>query len=202
MDLMSDLTAEDKNFLVQVACFTTRRRLEGANSPPIVVPSSKTVLHPAGTFVSLHTKGNHALRGCIGRIDASLPLLANLGNVSWLVVTDPRFANQPVTLAELPSLTIEISVLGLLTPTANVLDFDPAIHGIYLGVGGRAGVFLTSVARETGWNREQLLDRLCSEKLGLPPRTWQDPSAKLFTFNCLTIGPTDFVFDELPVQNR
>jgi len=41
---------------------------------------------------------------------------------------------------------------------------------IYLTLNGRSGVFLPQVARETGWRRDQLLDRLCTEKDGLPRR--------------------------------
>ena len=69
------------------------------------------------------------------------------------------------------------------------LDFDPITDGIYLVHGSRSGFFLPQVARETGWSKQQLLDRLCEEKLGLPPDAWQKPEAKLFTFKVEVIGP-------------
>jgi len=193
-----DFSEKDKDFLFKVACATVRRRLEGGNTPPMVI-STPSVVRPAGCFVSLHKKQGNALRGCMGRIDASSPLLMVLGNVAWQVVNDARFASNPVTFAELPELTLELSILGLLKPTAKPTEFEPGTDGIYLSIAGRSGVFLPQVARETGWSREQLLDRLCQEKLGMPPQMWREPGARLFTFPTETIGPMDFSFVDLPV---
>jgi AmmeMemoRadiSam system protein A len=195
-----DLTAADKDFLVKFSCQIIRSRLKGDAAPPMVKPSSKAVLYPAGVFVSLHHKQTHALRGCIGRVDASNPLLSALGNVSWQVSGDHRFSKNPVTTAELASLTIELSILGLLKPAATPLDFEPGKDGMYLAAGGRAGLFLPQVARETGWTREQLLDRLCSEKLGLPVRMWQNLASRFFTFDTDQIGPVDFSFEDVPLS--
>ena len=58
--------------------------------------------------------------------------------------------------------------------------------------GGRTGCFLPQVARETGWTREQLLGRLCSEKMGLPAAFWMQAGAQLMTFTTLIIGPEPF----------
>ena len=49
------------------------------------------------------------------------------------------------------------------------------------------------VARETGWSKQQLLDRLCMEKLGLPARAWTLPGAKLQKFSTMLVGPEPFV---------
>ena len=66
-------------------------------------------------------------------------------------------------------------------------------EGIYLTWGEtRAGCFLPQVAQETGWSKEQLLARLCVEKMGLPPEAWKDLRAKLFVFTTLVIGPEPF----------
>ena len=106
------------------------------------------------------------------------------------VLQDPRFAStHPVTAADVTDLEIEVSVLSPPREAATTLDFDPMSDGIYLTFGGRAGFFLPQVARETGWTREQLLDRLCLEKLGLPADTWRSEAAKLFTFKVEVIGP-------------
>jgi len=189
----------EQEFLLKVACATIRRRLEGASAPPMVTPISSNVICPAGCFVSLHSKHTHTLRGCVGRIDSSGPLLMVLGNVAWQVIGDPRFVERPVSLAELPSVTVELSVLDILIPAANPLDFDPPNDGIYLIAGGRTGVFLPQVARETGWSREQLLDRLCQEKIGIPATAWRAPGARLLKFKSITIGPADFSFEDPPM---
>jgi AmmeMemoRadiSam system protein A len=185
----------DRMFMVNVACLTIRHRIAGAKTAPMVtgLPAAATQL--AGCFVSLHAREGNGLRGCVGRIDSSLPLLEALQGAAWQVPADQRFAANPVTKAELPLLTIELSILGMLRRAPSLLTFSPKDDGLYLIVNGRPGVFLPQVARETGWNQEQLLDRLCAEKLGLPPRTWQTGDAHLFTFPSEVIGPVDFVYD-------
>jgi AmmeMemoRadiSam system protein A len=193
-----EFTPEEQSFLLQVACWSVRRRLEGAPSPIPVVPFSAGVMRAAGCFVSLHRQRDHALRGCVGRIEIASPLLESLLSTAWGVSHDPRFVSQPVTLAELPELMMEVSVLGILKPTANPLAFEPRTDGIFLSAAGRTGVFLPQVARETGWTREQLLDRLAQEKLGLPANTWRQPFAKLFTFEATVIGPVPFIMDANP----
>lgn len=186
---------EDRAFLVNAACLIIRRRLEGAKSTPAIAATSPATTQLAGCFVSLHARAGHALRGCVGRIDSALPLMEALQGAAWQVTTDPRFAASPVTIGELPSLTIEITILGMLRPAHTPLAFSPKDDGLYLIVNGRPGVFLPQVARETGWNQEQLLDRLCAEKLGLPPRTWQTGDAHVFTFPSVVVGPVDFVLN-------
>jgi AmmeMemoRadiSam system protein A len=148
---------------------------------------------PAGCFVTLHTLRTHALRGCVGRLDAAEALLAAVRRTAANVLSDPRFGDDPVRLDELSDLQLDISVLSPLRPAAGPLEFDPWNEGIYLTFGeSRAGCFLPQVARETGWSKEQLLDRLCVEKMGLPASAWHDPRAKLFVFTTLEIGPEPF----------
>jgi uncharacterized protein len=155
-------------------------------------------MRPAGCFVSLHQKNTHALRGCIGRIgskDALFPLI-RLSSAS--VLQDPRFADNPVRLDELLSLELELSLLSPFKQRTSPLDFEPVNDGLYLTFAGRSGCFLPQVARQTGWSREQLLDRLCQEKIGVPPQSWRDQRAVLHTFTCLIIGPEPL--DELGVE--
>ena len=109
------------------------------------------------------------------------------------VLDDPRFSDDPVRLEELPDLEIEISVLSPLHCVPGPLAFKPLTEGIYLACGQRTGCFLPQVARETGWSREQLLDRLCTEKMGLPAGAWNVPGAELSVFSTVTIGPEPFV---------
>jgi AmmeMemoRadiSam system protein A len=146
----------------------------------------------AGCFVSLHALRNHALRGCVGRIEATQPLLDALRSSSQQVLRDPRFADNAVRLEELPLLEIEVSVLSAPRSAPSPLDFEPLQHGIYLTLGNRGGCFLPQVAQETGWTREQLLDRLCTEKLGLTASAWRNPQARLSVFSVLVIGPEPF----------
>ena len=94
-----------------------------------------------------------------------------------------------MTLRELGKLELEISLLSALRDALDPLAFDPHNDGICLTIGARSGCFLPQVGRETGWTRQQLLERLCSEKLGLPHHAWERREAKLQIFTAQILGP-------------
>jgi AmmeMemoRadiSam system protein A len=186
------LTPAQRGQLLDIARdgLISRLRSEGEDAPPRVPePSDAELTTPAGCFVSLHERGTHRLRGCVGRLDPETPLWRAVRETAGDVLGDPRFTDARVTLAEAPSLEIEVSVLSPPRQASNPLDFDPQTDGIYLVYGGRSGFFLPQVARETGWTKQQLLARLCEEKLGLPYDAWLKPEAKLFTFKVEVVGP-------------
>lgn len=185
-------------WLLNLARIAIQRQLglESLSIPP--VPSDPLLLQPAGCFVSLHERQTHQLRGCVGRIDARGPVHEAVLHAAQSVLEDPRFVTQPVRLEELPELELEISVVSPLKDAAHTLDFDPQVDGIYLTIQNRSGCFLPQVARETGWPKEHLLSRLCSEKLGLTAMAWSRPGAQLQTFQTLIIGPGTFELDLTP----
>jgi len=152
-------------------------------------PTHPDLTQPAGCFVSLHELDTHRLRGCIGRLEASGPLWRVVTETAVNVLGDPRFDDLRVTPGDLAILEIELSVLSPLLPCASPLNFDLQNDGIYLIAGERAGCFLPQVARETGWTKEQLLDRLCTEKLGMPATTWRTGDATLMRFSTVIVGP-------------
>jgi AmmeMemoRadiSam system protein A len=156
---------------------------------PTNPPVHPELEQPAGCFVSLHQRGDHALRGCIGRLESSAPLWQAVRQTAWDVLGDPRFTERRVTADDIANLEIEISVLSPLKRAPSPRDFDPPNEGIYLTLAGRAGCFLPQVAQQTGWSQEQLLARLCTEKMGLPPDAWKHPAAELFTFDVEIVGP-------------
>ena len=185
------LSVGQQAMLLELARTFIRRAVGGS---AIVVPQEidAALRQPAGCFVSLHTLSDRRLRGCVGRIDASHPLIEALRSAAVHVLHDPRFAANPVCLEELPLLEIEVSVLAPPRAASGPFDFDPLQDGIYLTFGARSGCFLPQVGRETGWSREELLNRLCVEKLGLPHTTWRHPYARLHVFSVLVIGPEPF----------
>jgi AmmeMemoRadiSam system protein A len=174
--------------LLDIAADIVTRRL-GGRPRPLRLVDDPVLEQPAGCFVSLHRADNHALRGCIGMVEANRPLLQSLKGAAESVIGDPRFLVQPVMLAELDELEIELTILGPMKRAASVLDFDPKAEGIQLNLAGRTGLFLPQVARDTGWGREQLLGRLCSEKMGLQEDSWKQARAELFTFSGEILGP-------------
>jgi AmmeMemoRadiSam system protein A len=190
------LTPHQRRFLLDAARDTIRQTLRGEppdqEHPESSQPVDPALAQPAGCFVSLHRLHTHELRGCVGRLDAVDPLLRAVRRAAAGVLNDPRFQGSPVRLDELPRLEVEVSVLSPLVPAAGPLEFDLHHDGIYLTWGERSGCFLPQVARETGWDKTQLLARLCTEKMGLPPDAWQDPGARLFRFTTAVVGPEPF----------
>jgi AmmeMemoRadiSam system protein A len=189
-----DLPASHQRMLLDAARDTIRRVLHGEPAPgPTPGELADAVLaQPAGCFVTLHRLDSHALRGCVGRLEAVQPLVTTLRGCAAGVLRDPRFTDEPVTPDELPALQIDVSVLSPLRPAPGPLAFDALNEGIYLTVAERSGCFLPQVARETGWSREQLLARLCVEKMGLPADAWKLPGARLEVFTTLVVGPEPF----------
>jgi AmmeMemoRadiSam system protein A len=190
-----DLTADQWRVLLDVARQTIRAGLGMPQTlaTQVFIPNDPALIQPAGCFVTLHTIAGHRLRGCVGRLDSRDTLVNAVRHSAGQVLTDPRFTSFPIRAPELPQIEIEITIILPLRPAANCLDFDLPNEGIYLMVGDRAGCFLPQVARETGWTREQLLARLCSEKLGVPPDSWRQPAAKLMKFMTVLVGPEPFV---------
>jgi AmmeMemoRadiSam system protein A len=173
----------------EVAAAAAGEKAEEAAANENAPTTDSELTAPAGCFVSLHEKVTHRLRGCVGRLDPEMPLWRVVRETAGDVLHDPRFTDIPVTVDDIPILELEISVLSPPRLAADPLDFDPLTDGIYLIHGSRTGFFLPQVARETRWSKQQLLNRLCDEKLGLPCDAWQNPEAKLFTFKVEVIGP-------------
>ena len=185
------LTAQQQSTLLDLARHSIQQALATAPAPPL--PVDVELQRPAGCFVSLHQMAGHRLRGCVGRLDAKAGLAQTVSAMAKGVLEDPRFLNNPVTFVELGELDIELSILSPMMKLERPEEFDPSSAGIYLTHGDRSGCFLPQVARDTGWNREQLLNRLCTEKLGLPPETWRHPGSTLYQFTALLVGPEPFV---------
>lgn len=198
-EIRMQLSETQRARLLDIARLTIRHWLIARDDEHAPLPASLNVLladpdlqQPAGCFVTLHEMGTNRLRGCVGCLDAKVPLAQAVHDAAESVLHDPRFADQRVSPDELAKLEIEITVLSPLADASNPLDFDPLEHGIYLTIGQQSGCFLPQVARETGWTREQLLDRLSYEKLGMPRDAWRSGEAKLQRFTTTIIGPGPF----------
>lgn len=181
------LPEEHQDILLNLARRTIRAALSGIEVPGL--PPHPELQARAGCFVSLHQAYDHRLRGCVGRLDAKSPLVEIVSEMSLGVLEDPRFLTDPVRIDELHSLNIELSILSPLQPMASPLEFDLLNEGIYLTHSGRSGCFLPQVARETRWSREQLLARLCVEKLGVSGLAWKHEETRAYSFKTWVIGP-------------
>ena len=183
-----NLSPNSRILLLEIARRAIRAAVSGS-SDQIVEPQDLDLVQPAGCFVSLHESATHRLRGCIGRMDATAPLWQAVERAAVGVLDDPRFIDERITRDVLDMLDVEISVISPLRDAPSTLEFDLLNDGIYLIVNERSGCFLPQVARETGWSKEQLLDRLCTEKMGLPADAWRTCPCVLKTFATLIVGP-------------
>lgn len=72
---------------------------------------------------------------------------------------DTRFS--PISLPELPSLSVSVTLLTFFTPCAHALDWDLGTHGIRISFhhhGKRYGAtYLPDVAVEQGWTKEETM---------------------------------------------
>jgi AmmeMemoRadiSam system protein A len=100
------------------------------------------------SFVTLNLSGQ--LRGCIGALEASVPLVVDVAEHAFAAAfRDPRFA--PLSEPEFPKVDIHISVLTPSTP----IDFHDEAHllrqlrpgedGLIIAKGARRATFLPSV---------------------------------------------------------
>lgn len=121
------------------------------------------------TFVTLKIRGD--LRGCIGSLAPVEPLYLSVHhNAVNAAMHDPRFRS--VQGAELPNITLAISILSPIRDIPGLDDFKLGQHGIILVIGAARAVFLPEVATEQGWTKEETLTYL-SQKAGLPADAWR-----------------------------
>ncbi len=136
-------------------------------------------------FVTLEKKGQ--LRGCIGDIVPQRSLIDSVIQRAYsAALEDPRFPK--VSVEELPSIDVEVSVLSPLKPILSYNEIDVAKHGVVLQKGRNSAVFLPHVATEQGWNREEMLLHL-AQKAGLNAEevreNWDECTFYIFTAELL-----------------
>jgi uncharacterized protein (TIGR00296 family) len=141
---------------------------------------------PRGVFVTLRRHPSNELRGCIGFPVPVYPLRAAIPRAAWAAAADdPRF--RPVRRAELPHLTLELSILTVpeVVAVQPRRDLPKAIvvgrHGLIVARRGASGLLLPQVATEFGWNALEFLEATC-EKAGLPKDAWTRPDSTVRRF--------------------
>jgi uncharacterized protein len=138
---------------------------------------------PCGAFVSIHNHGE--LRGCIGHIEANEPLGQVVQRCAIAACsTDPRFPG--VSVAELPELDLEVSLLGPLEPITGAQEIEIGRHGLVVGEGWNRGLLLPQVATDWGWDAETFLAHTC-HKAGLARDAWKK-GARIWRFEAEVFG--------------
>jgi len=175
------LTEEDKTVLLGIARKAISEKIDNKRFSKIDTSNfSKTLLAPAGAFVTLHTaKGQ--LRGCIGQFQPEAPLYKVVKEMAIsAALRDYRFS--PLKSDEIPIVDIEISVLTPLKKIHSINELELGKDGIYIKKDGRSGTFLPQVA-ETGWSKEEFLGHCSRDKAGLGWDGWKD--ANLYTYQAI-----------------
>jgi AmmeMemoRadiSam system protein A len=176
------LTDAQRHALLKMARAAINTQVAGA---PFELPQDPGLPDASGVFVTVKRRGE--LRGCLGTLQCSRGLGAEVARCAADAATeDPRFP--PVSIEELPEISLEISVLGPLEP------IDPADegaivigrHGLVADQGPRRGLLLPQVATEWGWTVQQFLRQTCT-KAGLPADAWQH-GARMFRFDAEVFG--------------
>jgi len=173
----AEYTQEEKDFLSNLARRSVEARVRG-EKPDIPQPPSRHLKEKRGVFVTIDKRGT--LRGCIGLIQARLPLIEAVAEMALSAAfEDPRFP--PVTEDELPELEYEISVLSPLSVIEDINDIVVGRDGLMIRLELHSGLLLPQVATEYGWNRTTLLEQTCL-KAGLPKNSYKDPQAQIYKF--------------------
>ncbi|MBL8966100.1 MAG: AmmeMemoRadiSam system protein A [Spirochaetaceae bacterium] len=182
--MIPPLDAGQKRELLAYARGVITAAFGGAEPPIPGGAGGRAYGEGCGAFVSLHEHG--ALRGCIGRMEASGALTETLADMARAAAfEDPRFS--PLRREELGELKIEITLLAPMRRIASAEEIVVGKHGVHLREAGRSAVFLPQVAPEQGWDRETLLNHLAM-KAGLDPGAWRRPGAELRVFEGLVFG--------------
>ena len=174
--LCIDLEADQRNRLLEIARRSIAHGLETGRALGLDAGEFEGVLATeAAVFITLNKHG--ALRGCIGSLQASEPLVRAVASSAYnAAFRDRRF---PALAAdELDAIRIEISVLSEMEPIEadtrqQLLEtLQPGIDGLLLEDRGYRSTFLPKV-----WEKitspTEFLEQLCL-KAGLGARYWSD----------------------------
>lgn len=171
----TSLTTEEKKELLAIAKDSITGYVKNRKAPEID-PKNRKLRTDGAVFVTIRKNGS--LRGCIGHIQAIMPLYQSVvKNAIAACSSDPRFPQ--VSREELKDIEVEVSILSPLKPLKDMKDIQIGKHGLLIRKGPLSGLLLPQVATEFGWDRETFLDQLCV-KAGLPKGSWK--AAELYSF--------------------
>lgn len=181
---MERLKGEEKKELLAIARITLEEYLKTKRILSIQIKNKRLAELKLGCFVTL--KIGKELRGCIGNSDSRTVLYKNVQSMAIASATeDPRF--RAVSLKELASIDIEISVLYPLTRVKDISEVVIGRDGLYIVYGYCSGVLLPQVATEYGWSREEFLSHTCL-KAGLPKDSWKKLPLEIYRFEADVFG--------------
>lgn len=175
-DATQRLSDDARKMLIDIARQSILHGLKQGESLKIIADDFSAELQAErASFVTLNRAG--VLRGCIGHLEASMPLVEDIvENAFSAAFRDPRFL--PLTQGEVADLEIHISVLTPAEPINFVTEADllqqirPKVDGLILVDGFSKGTFLPSVW-ESLPNAQDFLRHL-KNKAGLSENHWSE----------------------------
>jgi len=176
------LTAEDKKALLNIVRSTIESKLKAGSETcdlPGNIGTSSALKEKRGVFVTLKKRGQ--LRGCIGYIQAFMPLEQAVKEMALdAAFDDPRFP--PLSRSEWKEISVEISVLSQLKRINKLDEMEVGKHGLYIVSGCNSGLLLPQVATEYGWDCLTFLEQTCY-KAGLSRDAWNEENSAVFIFS-------------------
>jgi AmmeMemoRadiSam system protein A len=177
------LSPDDAGLLLDLAERTIVGALRGATPTlPDTTLLPPAVMQQRGAFVTLEVDGR--LNGCIGHIEAREPLAESVARLALAAAfDDPRLP--ALRGADLPGLTISLSLLGPMSPVrASGLDellaaLEPGRDGLLVEHTSGRAVFLPQVWEQLP-RPTDFVDALW-HKAGFAAGTWPD-GLRSFTF--------------------
>lgn len=158
----------DANLLIQIVKEAIESKFENREFDYDKYNFHTELFEPKATFVTLYLYGH--LRGCIGSLVASKPLLQDLvDNAKSAAFSDPRFV--PLSEDEFLDIDIEVSILTTPQPLDYIDASDlkekivPHKHGVILKHSYHQVTFLPSVWEQLS-DFEQFFTHLC-QKAGM-----------------------------------
>jgi len=178
------LTPEERQTLLRLARSAIERAVRGED-PPVLDQDTITshLREPGASFVTLTINGQ--LRGCIGALEPSQPLVEDVRQHALAAaLDDPRFT--PVKPQELSQIEIELSRLSIprnlsYRDASDLLSqLHPGVDGVILREGSRRATFLPQVWEKIP-DKPAFLDNLCM-KMGVPPDSWRQRKLEVQTY--------------------
>jgi len=187
-NISNRLNEKQGQILLKLARKTISEELGIKSKQEQISPASdleeKSLQRRSGTFVTL--KIRNQLRGCIGNLDASGPIIEGVKrNAINAAFNDFRFS--PLTAKEFDKVEIEISILSEPKPLEYkdsndlIKKLRPNVDGVIIRKGHASATFLPQVWEQLA-RPEDFLSHLCA-KAGLPSDSWKNSKLEVLTYN-------------------
>ncbi len=171
-----DFTDDDKQLLKKIANDAIVHQLENRRYTP---PVRDQLEIRRGVFVTIYV--GDELNGCMGQVRGRDPLNQSVAELAVAAAfEDPRF--EPLTMADLPAMKIEISLLSRLERVKDFRDIVVGRDGLMIRLDMHSGLLLPKVATEHKWNATTFLEQVCL-KAGLPKNAYKDKLAEIYKFS-------------------